>query len=286
MHYVLFFSSLLAPALQALVINNQSNEQPKQLVILRSYNPHAGMLHRMQLYFADIKENMPGSRFLISVDTTKKNKTSIIKQHLPDADLHIYDSSVVAEAYKGIPYSPYSWHMEPLNLAAKYAVDHFGIAFDYIWMVEDDVVICGGITNLMFLFAGNSAGLIGGMPGVGQVEGWAHRDEGTNQFLERYPAFKRRHGFEQIMRFSNKLLERLHELSYAEGVSAQSEMFSYTVAYNENYTIDIGLEENYGKMCWRCQISKQEEVSLCETAEQEGTVTINHAGKSRRLAAE
>jgi len=290
MHYLFLCSTLLAPGLQALRIDSQPNEQPKQLVILRSYNPHAGMLHRMQLYFADIKETMPGSRFLISVDTTYMNRVSIIKQHLPDADIHIYDNSVTAEAYKGIPVNPWSWHQEPLNLAARYAIDHFGIDFDYIWMMEDDVIICGGITNLMSLFAGNRADLLGGMPvnqnawskNVAAI--WPNVNEGTNQFLERYPVFKRRHGFEQMMRFSGKLMKRLHELAYAEGVSAQSEMFSYTVAHNENFTTDTGLEDNYGTMCWNCNISKQEEFLLCETAEREGKVTVNHAGKTRRLA--
>lgn len=221
------------------------------------------------------------------------NMTNIIQQNLTDAEIHSYDSSLVAAAYKSVPANGFSWHMEPLSLAAKYAFDRFGIAFDYIWMLEDDVIICGGITKLLALHAGNSADLLGGMPGrmpsPGHVERWIHRDEGTQQFLERYPVSKRRHGFEQVIRFSRNLLDRLHELAYAEGVSAQSEMFPYTVALNENFKFDNALEENYGDFCWtrvegnriRCAFSQKEETRMCDKSEHEGKVTINHAAKSR-----
>jgi hypothetical protein len=300
MRYIFICSSLLVSSLRALRIDNNSKEQPKQLVIVRSHNPHEGMIHRMQQYVADIRENMLGSRIMISVDTTQtkrdnvtENLSNVIRQSLPEAEIHIYDNSLVAAAYKSVPTSGYSWHTEPLNLAAKYAFERFGIAFDYIWMVEDDVIICGGITKLLTLHAGNSADLLGGMPGrmpsPGHVERWIHREEGTQQFLERYPVSKRRHGYEQVLRFSRNLLDRLHELAYAEGVSAQSEMFPYTVALNENFKFDNALEDNYGEFCWiraggnkiRCAFSRNEEIRMCKKVEQEGKVTINHAAKAR-----
>jgi hypothetical protein len=292
MHHVILFS-LLVPSLQALLINNQPSEQPKQLVILRAYSPHEHGLLRMKSYFDDVKENVPGSRFLISVDTTSHNAVDLVKQHVPEADIHVYDKSAVERAYQNAKldgWTGWTWHMEPINLAVKYAIDRFGSAFDHVWMMEDDVLICGGIAKLINRFAGNPADVIGGWPGLGRVEAhlglgeWPHLNKGTPKFLEKYPVSQRRHGYEQMMRLSKRLLDRVHQLAYVDGVSAVSEMLSYTVAFNENFTSNNGLAELYGKMNWTHQITKGEAKALCMQSDKEGKVTINHPDKTRNLS--
>merc|ERR1719343_879138 len=149
--------------------------------------------------------------------------------------------------------------------------------------MEDDVLICGGIANVMAHFAGNHADLLGAWPDLGQgAEYWPHKEEATPQFLKKYPVSQRRHGREQMMRFSKRLLDRVHELAYADGVSAVSEMLSYTVAFNENFKSDNGLAELYGKMNWTHQITKGEAKALCIQSGKEGKITINHPDKTRR----
>jgi hypothetical protein len=286
MQHTIILLSLLVPSLEALTHNSQPNGQPKQLVILRAYNPHDHGLQRMKSYFDDVKENVPGARFLISVDTTNHNAVDLVKQHVPETDIHVYDKSAVERSYQKAPldgWTGWTWHMEPINLAVKYAVDRFGTAFDYVWMMEDDVLICGGIAKVIDRFADNHADIVGGWPGLGRVEDWPHLNEATPQFLNKYPVSQRRHGYEQMMRLSGRLLKRIDELAYTEGVSGVSEMLSYTVAFAENFKSDNGLAELYGKMNWTHQITKHEAKQLCSTSQQEGKVTINHPDKTRML---
>ena len=97
------------------------------------------------------------------------------------------------------------------------------------------------------------------------------------------PVSQRRHGYEQMMRFSKRLLDRIHELAYVEGVSAESEMLSYTVAFNENFTSDRGLTDLFDRMGWNRPMTKKKATRLCNKSPQEGKVTINHPDKNRML---
>merc|ERR1740121_698489 len=155
----------------------------------------------MKSYFDDVTDKVAGARFLVSVDTTRANNVELIKQMVPEANIHIYDKSAVERSYQNAPldgWTGWTWHAEPINLAVKYAVDTFGTVFDYVWMMEDDVLICGGIANVMAHFAGNHADLLGAWPDLGQgAEYWPHKEEGTPQFLKKYPVSQRRHGYEQ-----------------------------------------------------------------------------------------
>jgi len=262
----------------------QEEAKPKQLIIVRtspSATGRAGMQKRMRAFQEDLKD-ISWARLLISMDTTNApNVSDAVLQLGPDAVIHHWDDKRVRNTYSGIPSGVHlgkEYHIEPLSLAVDYGEKNFSTKFDHIWMIEDDVMICGNLSTILQAYNKDSSDLI--MPKlpwpVGRWPGTA-----SKQFFGRYPKQNRMLGFEMVQRISRPLLHKLEELSRVHGVTGCSEMTTPTVAKNEGFTTADFSSRHKGNFGIFHRISEKEGKKICDSVAP-GDANMNHRAKYGR----
>eukprot|EP00747_Dinoflagellata_sp_TGD_P102380 gnl/TRDRNA2_/TRDRNA2_168647_c0_seq4.p1 gnl/TRDRNA2_/TRDRNA2_168647_c0~~gnl/TRDRNA2_/TRDRNA2_168647_c0_seq4.p1 ORF type:complete len:313 (+),score=41.91 gnl/TRDRNA2_/TRDRNA2_168647_c0_seq4:41-979(+) len=277
-----------------------TSKAPKELVIVKSHNPTPSMLHRMASYAEDLAQNLPHARLMISLDTTRGNHVKDVTDILPEIPIHTYDDNVLNSMYSTIPQdaiypSEYEkmmlqkFHIRPSVtkhfqtpsqvLAAKHAQQHLNEVFDYVWLVEDDMVVCGDISRLMRFYHNKESDIL-----IAQnytsiddygYHAWPHDEEGSPRFKEQYPRHQRLKVSENMQRFSNRFLLHL-DRKMKEHAIANSEMFVPTVAKSDGFVIEVMDSRHLGPTySWNATVSKDhacDKPSLLE-------VSIQHSGK-------
>ena len=111
-----------------------------------------GQLQRMAKYAKDISEHLPSAAMLFSIDTHDfKNHTDLVRQALPQANLHTYDWRAVQKSFRLMPpeANAFEWHAEPVILAVEYWRNKSKSIPDYVWVLEDDILMCGNLSTFI-----------------------------------------------------------------------------------------------------------------------------------------
>eukprot|EP00747_Dinoflagellata_sp_TGD_P102378 gnl/TRDRNA2_/TRDRNA2_168647_c0_seq2.p1 gnl/TRDRNA2_/TRDRNA2_168647_c0~~gnl/TRDRNA2_/TRDRNA2_168647_c0_seq2.p1 ORF type:complete len:299 (+),score=30.48 gnl/TRDRNA2_/TRDRNA2_168647_c0_seq2:41-937(+) len=263
-----------------------TSKAPKELVIVKSHNPTPSMLHRMASYAEDLAQNLPHARLMISLDTTRGNHLKNVTDVLPATPIHTYDQVLLKSRYKipqvherQRPSVTQHYQTPSLVLAAKHAQQHLNEVFDYVWLVEDDMVVCGDISRLMRFYHNKESDIL-----IAQnytsiddygYHAWPHDEEGSPRFKEQYPRHQRLKVSENMQRFSNRFLLHL-DRKMKEHAIANSEMFVPTVAKSDGFVIEVMDSRHLGPTySWNATVSKDhacDKPSLLE-------VSIQHSGK-------
>lgn len=216
------------------------------IVIVRAHEPTEAMIERWQSFEADLHEHIPAAEFVISLDTSGSefaNQTvQRVQKALPGAMLHTYDFSAVRRMYpvlqnmKGRVVSGRYYHAECINMAMAFIQEHVALgAGAKVWVIEDDIGICGSLSNFINQYKKDNSDFIG-CPIGGNVarDHWLHADQGSPEFFRKYPFSKRWHRHEMVERFSVPLLDHLNDLS-RKRITALSEMFVATACINDGF---------------------------------------------------
>lgn len=278
------------------------SKPPTHLVIIKSHNPMPGMLDRMTSYAADLEQNLPQARLLISLDTSHGDHSEKITDNFKKKTLEIpiykYDDMYLRKAYPKIPAWP-PWRATAPNkakrgggdsttkhfqtpsmaLATKYAQQHFNEVFEHVWIVEDDVVVCGKFSNLMKFYYNKTYDLLLPTGYATVTKEWWHYDEVSDNFKTRYNLDQRVEGNEQLQRLSHRLLLYLDKLMHEDEVIASSEMFVPTVAKNDGFVVQSLDPRHVGPVyAFNARISETEASRVCEKIA-DPDVIVQHAGK-------
>lgn len=276
------------------------------MIVVRTFQPKEGMLQRWTEWHEDLKENMPWARMLISMDTTRNqasgtNYTEKIRSKVPQAIIHEYNSNLVKSIYHAQVLQdkdPHEigrvYHMEPMGMALDYAEKHFGEKFDYIWMLEDDVMICGQLSAFLGKYKQDRNDLISAPDWKEDFfHGfWKVRtiETSSKEFRDRYKTSQLRAGEEVMQRLSRPLLTHIDELSRLHNVTTQSEIFSYTVAKNDGFTIEdiVYGKDKHGydkkKLNNYFRYTQAFAKKLCKEKEEKGEISVHHRVKWARVA--
>lgn len=249
----------------------------QDLVIVRTVGkPAPGMIRRMKAYAEDFNKNLPDAAFVISVDTTKDP----ISFKIPGDRKHEYNWNAVKVAFPRMPDNAnvYRYRIEPAVLAADYMRVHYGVYPDYVWTIEDDLVFCGSLTDLVQRYREDTSDFLS-IGGPQQWGGnWPNVQRGSPEFLDKYPTQDRRMCTEHIQRLSNNFLQHLAKVSREEGITAESEMFPATVAFHSNFSKGHFQHQHEGELGVTHTISEEHAEELCAKVPR-GEVVFHHAGK-------
>ena len=130
--------------------------------------------------------------------------------------------------------------------------------YDYIWVIEDDVGITQSITSLISQYENEKSDLITDDAEKMPKE-WFWKDVFSSNF-NAIVGTKKIISKEHVQRLSLKLMERLMTLTTTLGVSAWSEAFTSTVAFNDDDLSMCGFKEIHlgDPFKWNGRVSREE----------------------------
>merc|ERR1719230_30601 len=118
--------------------------------------------------------------------------------------------------------------MEPVFMALSHLKQRASASFaedTKVWILEDDVAVCGPLSNFITEYQQRNADHLSSHY-VHVSLPWAHRDDVSRGFHNRYPLVSRWYSFQMVGRFSYKFLTHLESLNRAHNITAVSEMFA------------------------------------------------------------
>lgn len=296
-------------------ISEHRGGSPNVLVILRTHEPRPVMLERWRSFQKDLTAIMPQSVFMVSLDVSNlRDPLGIVKNitsAVPGVRMHIYDWAAVQDTYwKGFQgirrrysrrrfsrpqkllLSPFiafdmvepggwNWHTEPTLLAVKHARQRGFNGKEDVWVIEDDVGLCGKLPDLVRAYVGNPADFLvfDTASSVGHAS--SHFiDEGSDAFLDRYATGQRWHARENVLRFSSRFLHFLH-FAMIDGVTAHSEILVVTICKNEGFDCALASKEHLfaDRFGWDTRVTPDEWYQLCPPGSHLETPKLAHGLK-------
>lgn len=235
---------------------------PPTLVLVRTYIPLTGMRQRIADWAEDLHRHQGSTlKLMTSLDETNLRDPwgAMIKQNLTRIPYTFFHQTQMKEIKKHYPvwedmvvrhqdpwllgktWKPSGWdtHTEFVLLAAQEARRKGFLTDDngYVWVFEDDLGICGSMSEMIAYYANNTADFIFSHslhPLKERPKDWPHYCEGSDAFLNMYPPEKRWYAAEHVVRFSLRFLSHLDALIREAKVTAHSEMFPPTVCMNSD----------------------------------------------------
>mgnify|MGYP006169236073 CR=1 FL=1 len=239
-------------------------------ILVRSHNPTQAMVDRIVAWQLDVVA--AGGFLMASVDSTsprgrlavERLSAALGSSHL----VHSYTETMLVRAYPvlnelrdamhvaapqwkrwaGGPEATLAWgfHNEALGLWYNNLGAERRESIDYVWVMEDDVGVAGGLPELVAEYQTDAADLLGAS-GDPVSTGWVWHDVVSAEYARRYPLPQRRFAPEMVQRFSTRLLVGLHTLSREEGVSAWSEQATPTLCRHLDFRCSTFRPENLGE---------------------------------------
>jgi len=222
-------------------------------VLVRSHNPHECGYARIKEYAASSASS--GCTFCVSVDISQapgRQAASRLQAELGANAVHTYSEATLRKSYpvlaaectqradagskqlwrrwgnpvrEGQHCAPASlawgFHLEAINLWAQ---RQHGEAFDFVWILEDDVGFSGDLCrDLCAAYTADASDLITAeyspvfapLPTRSRklVSRWCWQQTASDAFLALVGQADRHKGPEHVQRFSRRYLDRLHELA-------------------------------------------------------------------------
>jgi hypothetical protein len=179
-------------------------------------------------------------------------------------------------------------HMSPVIHAARFAERAMGTPPTFVWVMEDDVFVCGNLSDIVTAHASTYADIMSnghfiinpnnGPPGHQRL--WKPQVGASRAFAQRYKDDDIIVDFEFVQRFSWRLLEFFDRLIVNEHVTAESEMFAPTVCAVEPWCHRAFFNHRViGQWDWNLIVSEPEVALLCDAHLKQGRSTLNHKAK-------
>jgi len=253
--------------------------QQSTLVVLRTHKPSPGMLQRMRQFAEDLHKHRWVSMRVMHIDslddTDLGGSPDVVEdiRKIPHTALFRTNLSHVQKEYPvlketGIHPNGRREHVGFL-LQTVHHMRHTGQLLDdgYVWMVEDDVGVCGSLSELIASYGNDTSDFISSNGLHRSKPSWAHINEASQAFLVTYPQDKRWNDLEFVERFSVRFLLHLEDLMRNRSIVSQwSEMFPATVCKNSEKFSCSSLKEwhhfnTYWE--WNTAVSEADWRELC-----------------------
>jgi len=225
--------------------------QPSQAFLVRTYSPTPAMSKRIVQWVSSLKSH-PDVHAFISLDQTSNSSESRSRREFLLKELgavgfdshNIYKFTLndVLQAYPALKGSHYREGDGQTGLGLGYQVQPIDMfvqtlprkhrTYDYLWVFEDDVGYTGDIAKLLQAYSRSSSDLIGGDNHTDYEQTFAsqsdrytrnfHVNGQTDLYRKWVPADQRRRLEEHVLRFSPKLLGKLHDWSVAGAVDVSA----------------------------------------------------------------
>jgi len=263
------------------------------IVMVRTHSPMPGMIRRMHEFSDDLKGHHD-THFIVSVDNLS------VEILLPKNQVHRYTFELAKDQFPGLTRatrdlpngsfpevtailtnkwkpSGYNFHMEPVLLAADFARETVNVCrHAQYWVMEDDVFICGKLSQLIKYYDTKFADA--DLLDSGRHINNGLRSWGSREYQTLYPMKMRVMDEEHVMRFSSRLLDHIWRLG-REGITAESEWFASTVAKVDGFRHEAFDKIHIGAWSFDNRMNESSANELCHKRRASQGPLLNHAGK-------
>lgn len=279
--------------------------------MVRTHQPKNGTIQRIEQWANDLVEHRGASLMLMTtVDNTSlqsygleriRDNVSVINRTM----FHHTNKKEIEEEYPvwkemevthphdsfhpwlwGRTWRPTGWdtHTEFI-LSAFNQVRRSGLLPEdgYVWVFEDDIGICGSMSELIASYADDTTDFIATHSLNKAPKTWPHYCEGSDAFLDMYPPKKRWHAAEHVTRFSVRFLLHLDAMIREHNVTSHSEMFPATVCMNSDlFKCSVMKREHFfpsAFLCGPCRINETRWEEICSSKKKHSPPRVSHALK-------